>query len=349
MTLIAMAGVRHRRRVEVGRMDLASIMALRPIAGAGLLATLTRRCPLSCAHCSTASTMTSEEVDGDRLLRFVTSLATGDAPQVVMFTGGEPLLRPALLADLAAAARAAGTATAVLTGGFFTRGGRIPDRILDVLLGLEHVSFSLDAFHEREVERTAVFAALRTLLGHGKDVSLHVIGTGSTDLYLTDVTADVRRQFGTAVPMLVSQLRSVGRASAWSSGRLSTLDDRPRPCSMAAWPVIAFDGAIIACCNQKVVDARPVPEHLLLGHLDHDDWPAVRARLADSPVLRTIRTVGPLHLLARFEPAADNAGYCASCRLLGQHPAALAGAQRTASGPVGELLDREVGLLQQRA
>jgi hypothetical protein len=310
-------------------MDLATLMGLRPVAGSGLLMTLTRRCPLSCAHCSTASSMASEEVDGERLLRFASSLSDGIAPQVVLFTGGEPLLRPALLGELAERTRAAGSATAVLTGGFFAR---------------------LDAFHEREVERYDVFTALRTLLGHGKAVSLHVIGTGPNDPYLAGLTAEVGAAFGPDVPMLVSELRAVGRAAAWAAGRpVTELDATPRPCSMAAWPVIAFDGSILACCNQKVVDARPVPEHLLLGHLDTDGWPVVRERLVGTPVLRMIRTVGPLNLLSRYAPEVSGNGYCGSCRSLGSQPAVLAGAELAGSGPVGELLDREVGLLQQRA
>jgi pyruvate-formate lyase-activating enzyme len=331
-------------------MDLATLMGLRPVAGSGLLMTLTRRCPLSCAHCSTASSMASEEVASEPLLRFASSLSDGIAPQVVLFTGGEPLLRPALLGELAERTRAAGSATAVLTGGFFARGGTIPARVLETLLPLDHISFSLDAFHEREIGRGDVLAALRILLRHGKAVSLHVIGTGPDDPYLAGLTAEVGAAFGPDVPMLVSEVRAVGRAAAWAAGRpVTELDATPRPCSMAAWPVIAFDGSILACCNQKVVDARPVPEHLLLGHLDTDGWPVVRERLVGTPVLRMIRTVGPLNLLSRYAPEVSGNGYCGSCRSLGAQPAVLAGAERAGSGPVGELLDREVGLLQQRA
>src|SRR5215210_4567743 len=102
-------------------MELATLMGLRPVAAAGLLVTLTRRCPLSCAHCSTASTMGAEQVEAGRLRRFIASITTQTAPQVVLFTGGEPLLRPDLLIELASLTRAAGSAAAVLTGGFFAR------------------------------------------------------------------------------------------------------------------------------------------------------------------------------------------------------------------------------------
>jgi pyruvate-formate lyase-activating enzyme len=331
-------------------MELATLMGLRPIAAAGLLVTLTRRCPLSCAHCSTASTMHAEQVDDGRLRRFISSMSIDTAPQLVLYTGGEPLLRPDLLAELAESARAAGSATAVLTGGFFARDGQLSDRIRRALLACDHVSFSLDAYHEREVPRAAVFSCLRTLLDAGRQVSLHLVGHGPEDEYLADATSDVLATFGSRVPMLVSEIRSVGRAQSWLSAAQSPLlDARPRPCSLAAWPVIAFDGTVLACCNQRVVDARPVPEHLRLGHLDTDDWPTIRRRLRQSPVLRMLRTSGPLHLQARFSTGERCTGYCQSCRRLSEDPEVLAEATAAAAGPVGELLDREVGLLQHRA
>jgi hypothetical protein len=132
---------------------------------------------------------------------------------------------------------------------------------------------------------------------------------------------------------------------------------RALPCAMAAWPVIAPDGTVLACCNQDVVDRRPAPAHLRLGHIATDSWPEVRARALASPVLRMVRTVGPLHLAARHgaEPAAEPAagpaagGYCASCRALAGRPDLLAAAERDAAGAVGALLDAQAGRMQYEA
>ena len=52
-------------------MHLADILSLRQTNAAGLYLSLTRRCPLSCAHCSTRSTLASEEHDGEVFLRLV--------------------------------------------------------------------------------------------------------------------------------------------------------------------------------------------------------------------------------------------------------------------------------------
>jgi hypothetical protein len=114
---------------------------------------------------------------------------------------------------------------------------------------------------------------------------------------------------------------------------------------MAAWPVVAHDGTITACCNQIVVDRRPVPEHLALGHIAVDDWASVRARTLSSPVLRMLRVAGPDHLRFRHGDqaveAAERPGYCAGCRRLGESPEILEAARRLGSGPLVALLDSQ--------
>jgi hypothetical protein len=334
-------------------MNLAELIGLRPVPGAGLLVSVTGRCPLHCAHCSTAATMSAPEPDARHLLRFAGSLTARSRPDVLMLTGGEPLLRPGLVLDLTAAARRAGTRVAVLTGGFFARGGSLPPAVRRVIEAVDHFSVSIDAFHEREVSRADVFAVLRHVLGEGTAASLHVTGSGPADPYLAQLTAAVRAEFGDTVPMLVTTVKPVGRAAAWAAaGRWNPGPGRPLPCPMAAWPVVAPDGTVVACCNQDVVDRRPVPAHLDLGHVARDGWPAIRQRSLGSPVLRSVRTVGPVRLLARNSSrngAAQPPAYCDACRQLSEHPAVIAAASRAAAGPAGAALDQAVAHLQAQA
>ncbi|MEV4231700.1 radical SAM protein, partial [Streptomyces bobili] len=323
-------------------MRLAEIIELRPVPAAGLLATLTRRCPLSCAHCSTSSGPRGEDTPSEALRRFVGGFTAGDRPEVLMLTGGEPLLRPALVGDLAELAASAGTRTSVLSGMFFATEGPVPDRIMRALRHVAHFSASIDVFHEREVPRAAAFRAVHHIMDSGIDVSFHVVGNSVDDPYLADITASIRAEFRDQAAVLVNHVRPVGRAAGrvagWAAARTVPLqgageqagegaaaEGRPAPCAMAAWPVVAFDGTVAACCNQRVVDARPLPEHLRLGHIAVDDWPRIRRRCQESPVLRTIRTAG--------------IGSCASCRTLARRPAALAAAERAGSRPAADAMD----------
>ncbi|NEB37172.1 radical SAM protein [Streptomyces sp. SID14515] len=337
-------------------MELAELVARRPFPAAGLLLGLTRRCPLRCAHCSTGSDLfTREEPDGGQLERFIGSFTEENRPDVVMLTGGEPLLLPALAERLSTLARRAGSRTALLSGMFFARsggrwigqggrGGRrgaaIPPAILRAIRSVDHFSASLDVHHEREVPRADVFRALRRIRDEGVAVSLHLTGTGAADPYLAGLTRAVEEEFGGRVPCLVNEVRPFGRAAAWARPARTGPDPAAAsPCSMAAWPVVAFDGRVLACCNQDTVDRRPVPAHLDLGHIGADDWATVRRRALDSPVLRMLRTVGPTHLAARYGSGPPAGSYCDGCRALGGDEAVVAGARAVAGGAAGALLD----------
>ncbi|WGP10193.1 radical SAM protein [Streptomyces sp. SH5] len=338
-------------------MELAELVARRPFPAAGLLLGLTRRCPLSCAHCSTGSGLsTRQEPDGRQLERFVGSFTAENRPDVVMLTGGEPLLLPALAERLSTLARSAGSRTALLSGMFFARSGAlpagrsgtarfgrrrsIPPAILRAIRSVDHFSASLDVHHEREVSRADVFRALHLVREEGVAVSLHLTGTGGSDPYLADLTRAVEEEFGGHVPCLVNEVRPFGRAASWARATRTGPDPAAAsPCSMAAWPVVAFDGRVLACCNQDTVDRRPAPAHLDLGHIAEDDWATVRRRALESPMLRMLRTVGPAHLAARFGSGPRPGSYCDGCRALGGDEAVAAGARSVAGGAAGALLD----------
>ncbi|MGH6657894.1 MAG: radical SAM protein, partial [Actinocrinis sp.] len=100
-------------------MHLARMLDLRPIPAAGVAVAVTRRCPLACRHCSTASLPRGEQYPDQPIRRFVASFADAEPPGVLLLTGGEPLLRPKLVTGLATAARRAATASCVVTGMFF--------------------------------------------------------------------------------------------------------------------------------------------------------------------------------------------------------------------------------------
>lgn len=216
-------------------MELGELVGRRPFPAAGLLLGLTRRCPLSCAHCSTGSSLTTrEEPEAGSLVRFVGSFTRENRPDVVMLTGGEPLLLPGLVEELSARARAAGSRTALLSGMFFARSRGIPPPVLRAIRGVDHFSASLDAHHEREVPRADVFRAVHRIRETGVAVSFHLTGQGADDPYLADITRAVDTEFGGQVPSLVNEVRAFGRAASWAAPPEPVR--RPARCHRAPWP-----------------------------------------------------------------------------------------------------------------
>lgn len=330
-------------------MHLLDILRQRVVPGAGLFMALTRRSPLSCAHCSTNSRLTSEEHPPDLFIRFVDSFTATDRPNFLMLTGGEPLLRPDLVRTLTEKAQAVGTSVSLISGMFFARQPLVPPAITRAIAGVDHFTASLDFFHEQEVSRSAVFRVLEQLLEMGKDVSLQVVGLNETDPYLAEVTSDVTGRFGTNVPVFVARVGAIGRAADWleSGTQRQTESPLPEPCVMAAWPVIGFDGTIVACCNQRVIDG-PVPEHLRVGHASVDGWEAVRERVERNQSLRAIRLYGPEYIAYRYGSGRVICeGYCETCHRLGEEPEIAQRLEQAMERPAVAFLEEQITRLQQ--
>jgi pyruvate-formate lyase-activating enzyme len=341
----------HEQR-KGGLLHLVEFLSLRAVPAAGVSLALTRRCPLSCAHCSTRSTLTSEEGRAATFRRFVSSFRPDDRPEVMAMSGGEAFLRPKLVLELAELAREAGSRPTALSGMFWAKARRIPAPIKRAIDALDHFSVSLDAFHEREVERHDVYRVLDTLLSQGMDVSIHLVGLGPDDPYLAERTAEIHRVFDGRVPMLVNGVNAVGRAKDWlEPAALAATPDAPGadPCTLAAWPLVAFDGTIVACGNDDVVDG-PAPAHLRLGPADTTPWPEVRRRTVTSSLIRAIRTYGPLHVAAAYgEGAVECNGYCTTCQRLSTAPELEPRVAAAMATPGAAVLEQRVVALETNA
>ncbi|WP_164114625.1 radical SAM protein [Sphingorhabdus sp. Alg239-R122] len=289
-------------------------MKIRSQPGAGISIGLTRKCPLSCAHCSTNSSLQSEEYPEDRFVRFVGTFSPQHHPEIMALSGGEALLRPKLIMKLAKMARRAGTSSSVLSGLFFARHPTIPANIERAIRSVDHFSVSTDAYHEQEIHRDLVLKTLDTVLSYGTDVSVHLVGANEDDPFIADATADIQQRFGDDVPILVNLLEPFGRARKWFSKAVPEEQEQIKasPCHMAAWPVMSYDGTIVACGNDDVIEK--LPDHLVLGHAMTDSWQTISERSASSCTLRAIRLYGPEFTVNRFSSQKpDCTGYCDTC------------------------------------
>jgi hypothetical protein len=142
-----------------------------------------------------------------------------------------------------------------------------------------------------------------------------------------------------------------GRARAWFPGRarVGGADADPSPCGLATWPVVGFDGTVVACGNDDVI-AGPTPAHLRLGHAAHDGWPTIRERCLRSSIVRAIRVFGPEYLADRHgETRGACSGYCQTCMKLSSAPAVLEGTDALMEQPSAIVLEEQVSALQLQA
>ncbi len=132
---------RHADPQVVPREVLAFTETRRPL----VFWNMTRKCNLSCSHCyigagpGAGDTSPQGELSFEEAKAFIADLATIKVP-LLMFSGGEPLMRPDFW-ELAEFAKACGLTTAMSTNGtLITR--KIAEKIKEC--GIEYVGVSLD-------------------------------------------------------------------------------------------------------------------------------------------------------------------------------------------------------------
>jgi len=327
-------------------MHLAEMAMIRTVPAAAVYLALTRRCPLSCAHCSTESALNSEQYSAEPFRNLVASFTQDNHPQMIAMSGGEALLRADLVHDLAMTGRLSGVRSYLLSGMYFARDGRpIPPPLVRAIGSVDHFAASLDEFHEREVSRRDVFRALHQVMDLNQDVSLQLTGRNEDDPYLAGLVADVRREFADRVPMLIGYVKPTGRASQWMAEATSqpTSDGPadPVPCDLVTWPLVTFDGTVFGCCNQDLLEGAR-PPHLIIGHAAQDGWPVLRERFLGRHLLRAIRAFGPHYTRARFGDGCAGKGYCGTCVGLNDQPGISAKIQSYLESPSGRVVEATI-------
>lgn len=298
--------------------------------------------------------MQSEEGGEESFRKLVSTFTPESMPEILAFTGGEPLLRPRLVRDLALRARESGTRIVLASGLFFARNTSTPHLIAEAIGAVDHFTASIDQHHELEVSRREAFRVLHEVLDRGISVSIHIAGLSDGDPYLSDISDAIRREFQDQVPMVAATIAAVGRAKEWldanrliRSPLLQKQDEiAPEPCDFANWPVVRHDGIVYACSSQEALDRHP-PAHLRLGHASTDDWGTLRTRLAESSMLRGIRTFGPEYMAQRYGDGKVRCdGLCSTCLRLSDHPQIAEQSRAAMQRPAITKLERHIAQLQ---
>jgi MoaA/NifB/PqqE/SkfB family radical SAM enzyme len=309
-------------------MHLAEVIRLRAVPASAVFLALTQRCPLSCRHCGTNSALSSPDLPTDPFRRLVATFTAQSHPELVVMSGGEALLRAGLVRWIAETARDVGTRSYLLSGMYFARERKIPSSVRRAIDAVDHFAASIDAFHEEEVPRADVIRVLRELVDAGKDVSIQLVGLSDEDPYVIEAVQDLRDRLDDQVPILVGHVGAYGRAAEWMESRPATSSaGKSEPCMLASWPLVTYDGTVVACCNQEVIDAGDVPPHLRLGHASEDSWETIRARTLSRDLLSN---------------PGSACGYCQACYQLSDDSAAQARAADLVASPTIAVVEATV-------
>ena len=300
---------------------------------------LTRRCNMTCAHCSVESSpkVRGKEPSLEDLLSSVRDAATAGVTGVNV-TGGEPMLREEEALAVIDECRRLGIATRMTTNGFWGRNPERASRTLTALLdaGLGGLTVSYDRFHAafQGPEPVVHIARAAARLGFSFDVNVTRLAEDGEIESLIGPFA-----YLPGVRLRFYDVQPVGAARHLPGAALRS--EVEGFCSACGIPALTDDRRLTACNGPSYF--QPSGSPLVLGSLDDASLGELLSRHRDDPILETIRTKGPeglrdtlreLPAFESFEFRERYAGMCELCHHITSNPEAVSALRASLSSPV---------------
>jgi pyruvate-formate lyase-activating enzyme len=310
---------------------------------------VTRRCNMTCAHCSVESNPHIKlQPDEDELRHLVDRLVAAKV-RVIQFTGGEPMLRADLVMELMRRAKAHGIPSIMVSNGFW---GKKPEKAASTLKkllesGLTRLAISYDRFH---AEFQGPEPVLNILDAVGQlDWTIHInITRTADDSELEDIVKPFK-----GIPhahLRFYDIQPVGLAKNLKDELRAQIDGFCSACEQATF---TDNGRVLACNGPAYFEKMDSP--LVVGEY-RSGRQTVEELLtlhAEDPILEAIRVDGPLVLKETLErtPGFEDypfqshySGMCELCLQINQDPRAVAAlrAQLGQPFPTAERLARRL-------
>lgn len=299
------------------RLTLDQIDAARATRGRAALLYVTDRCPVGCAHCSVDALPHGRRItDWARFARVLHILCTEPGLAVVGVSGGEPFGERRGLVMAARRLTAAGRQLVPYTSGNWAA-RPVRGWVREVLRMSSCVVLSTDGYHAARLPDSAFVGAARAIAAEGTWIGCQAVSGARVpgrepparevraDQHAEAALALLRKAFGPGWESY-AELRTVpllryGRASGPSAAPPLPAAAAGR-CTVAATPVVRYDGAVAACCNERVASGGGPP-----GLRRSVDDPEVLGSLAADPYLTALGSLGaaPLTALPAYRDLAD--------------------------------------------
>lgn len=289
---------------------------------------ITRRCNMTCGHCSVASGPgVKSEPSEDQVMDHIEALLESGV-RSIQITGGEPMLRPELVARILRRCVKAGVVCSLSTNGFWGRdpaeASRRVREFLALRLGLVTVSY--DRFHAAFQDGDAIRNIVEACAGQGLPMNLNITRMKDDD-ELAGLVALAGRH--PKIRVRFYDVQPVGRAKHLDASELR--EETEGACYAARNPVLTDNGRIMACNGPSYFTKPDSPLHV--GVLEEGSAARLLEFHRTDLILETIRVFGPSRLRRELERAGPVDGFrfrdryhglCDLCAHINTAPTAVA-------------------------
>lgn len=311
---------------EIGQSAPVGIGEAEPPLAVTLM--LTRRCNMSCSHCSVESgpRVRGEPTDAE-LVATVNSIADAGM-KAIQLTGGEPMIRERLVFELLRLAKSRGLSCTMSSNGFWGRKPAAAWRKVRALkrAGLDRITISYDRYHAEFQGPEPALNIARACEWFDVPVNINITRVRDDP----DLEAVVRPfEKRNHLKMRFYDVQVIGRARELPLAQMRS--EVSGFCNACGTPAITDDGRV-AACNGPAYFLDP-QSPLVIGSMRERTLPELLERHTDDPILETIRRAGPERLLRELEDAGvarelgirrTHAGMCDLCIDINSNPAAVA-------------------------
>ena len=308
-----------------------------PRGAMGVALMVTRRCNMACAHCSVESSSRIRQQPSEEELKNVVQQAADAGLSSILFTGGEPMLREALVIRLMTIARNFGISSALTTNGFWGKSLPAARKTLAAMrkAGLGFFTLSYDRYHAEFQGPGPATNILRAAEELKIPMNVNVTRVGD-DADIANLLAPFEES--RHARMRFYDVQSVGRARDIPPETLRGKLDGS--CLAANVPAVTDDLRVTACNGPAYF--QPATSSLSVGSLRDESLATLLKKHRDDPILQTIRLFGPSRLRAELAatPGFENfawrkaySGLCDLCLHINSDAAASAALRERLSDP----------------
>ncbi|MBX3347980.1 MAG: radical SAM protein [Nitrospira sp.] len=274
-----------------GHWNTDHLLAFQRFAWTSIVFSVTRRCPLTCAHCITQSSPNKslpilKSQEAQILAKDFLQLSQLGLRRIC-FTGGEPILALEAVCILANEAKTHGISTCLVTSGYWGQNYQNACQTLKDLKSISRWDIGYDEHHEQFLPWEAFACTLELLVEYNVDFSVRVCAS-SNPSKTAETVAKIRSVVGSEIPIITQSVRHLGRAT----NLVPTPPCMPRPIQpcISSGPLVREDGSVGPCCSGLAYSQSHNPFYF--GNALTDGLVSVWRHWREDKLLRLMRLLG---------------------------------------------------------